>query len=404
MKNYDIIIVGGGAAGFFIASHLLSGNNNLHILLLEKSQKVLQKVKISGGGRCNVTHACFEPKELIKYYPRGHQELLGPFHKFQPLDTIQWFENQNVPLKIEKDNRVFPQSDNSQSIINCFLKICKNMEIHYSEGLINFYYENKIYRVLTNKNEYTCNHLVITTGSTHEVWNLLKSKNIDIIPPVPSLFTFRFMNPWKELSGISVQNVQLKIQDSEIQTKGDFLITHQGCSGPATLALSAWGARVLYDKNYQFILQICWANQEISMNQIKEFAYKNAQKELHNACPFVLPNRLWKFLLYDYFHFKPKKWIQLHDKEFFVLEKILNETEVSVHGKNTFKEEFVTAGGVNLKNIHFKTMEHKNYENLYFAGEVLNIDAVTGGFNFQAAWTTGFIVSETILKKMNNHH
>ncbi len=400
MKNYHVIIVGGGAAGFFIASQLLSCNNNLEILLLEKGQKVLQKVKISGGGRCNVTHACFEPKELVKYYPRGHQELLGPFHKFQPSDTIQWFENHNVPLKIEKDNRVFPQSDNSQSIINCFLKICKNLEIHHSEGLINFYHENEKYRILTNKSEYTCNHLVITTGSTNEIWNLLKSKIIAIVPPVPSLFTFRFTNPWKNLSGISVQNVLLKIKDIEIQTNGDFLITHQGCSGPATLALSAWGARALYEKNYQFALQISWSHQKIHIDEIKEFAQKNAQRELHNACPLDLPNRLWKFLLYEYSHFKPKKWIQLHEKEYFILENILNETEVSVNGKNTFKEEFVTAGGVDLKYIHFKTMEHKNYENLYFAGEVLNIDAVTGGFNFQAAWTTGFIVAETILKRI----
>lgn len=399
MKNYDVIIIGGGAAGFFIASHLLSNQKNIQILLIEKGQKVLQKVKISGGGRCNVTHACFEPKELIKFYPRGNQELLGPFHKFQPADTIQWFENKNVPLKIEKDNRVFPKSDTSQSIINCFLKICKDMEIHYSENFINFYNENNGYRVLTNKEEYFCKFLVLTTGSSHEVWNLLKKKNISIIEPVPSLFTFRFVNPWKELSGISVQNVQLKIQDLDIQTIGDFLITHQGCSGPATLALSAWGARELHKKNYQFTLQISWSNQRMSIKEMKEYAQKNAQKELHNACPYNLPNRLWKFLLYEYSQFKPKKWQQLHEKEYQILEKILNETEVLVNGKNTFKEEFVTAGGVDLKFIHFKTMEHKNFENLYFAGEILNIDAVTGGFNFQAAWTTGFIVAENILEK-----
>lgn len=399
MKDYDVIIIGGGAAGFFVASHLLSQNNDIKILLLEKGQKVLQKVRISGGGRCNVTHACFDPKELIKFYPRGHQELLGPFHQFQPLDTIQWFESKNVPLKIEKDNRVFPKSNSSETIINCFLRTCRKLDIHCSESLINFSPENELYRILTNKNEYFCRHLVITTGSSNEVWNLLKTKNIHIISPVPSLFTFSFVKPWKELSGISVPKVWLSVQGLEKEIDGAFLITHQGCSGPATLALSAWGARFFYEKNYQFTLQIRWSDSKITVNEMKAFAQKHSQKEIHNACPLDLPNRLWKFLLYEYNHFKPKKWFQLSEKEFLILEKIFNATEVFVRGKNTFKEEFVTAGGVDLKSIHFKTMEHKNYKNLYFAGEVLDIDAVTGGFNFQAAWTTGFIVAETILKR-----
>lgn len=401
MKIYDVIIVGGGAAGFFIASQLLSSKKNLHILLLEKSKQVLQKVKISGGGRCNVTHACFDPKQLIQFYPRGNQELLGPFHRFQPADTIQWFQSKKVSLKIEQDNRVFPTSDNSQTIIDCFLNSCKNMEIHLSEGLIDFDYVHPNYKVVTHKNEYICKHLVITTGSSHEMWKLLQKRNISIIEPVPSLFTFRFANPWKELSGVSVNNVQLKIQNIDISVNGDFLIIHQGCSGPATLALSAWGARILHDLNYEFVLQINWASQTISSQNLKSFAKKHAQRLLHNACPISLPQRLWKFLLYEYYHLDEKKWIQLNEKEYSTLLQILNQTEIFIKGKNIFKEEFVTAGGVDLKFMNFKTMEHKNYPHLYFAGEVLNIDAVTGGFNFQAAWTTGFIVAEAILKKFD---
>ncbi len=399
MKVYDVIIVGGGAAGFFVAANLLSKSQNFKILLLEKSKQVLQKVKISGGGRCNVTHACFEPKELIQFYPRGNQELLGPFYRFQPADTIQWFESKQVPLKIEKDKRIFPKSNNSQSIIDCLLKYSQNIDLHLSEALIDFQNQNSLYQVTTNKNLYQTRNLVLTTGSSKEIWNLLTSKKIAIVDPVPSLFTFKFVNPWSHLSGISVKQVCLKIKDLPIQSCGDFLITHQGCSGPVTLALSAWAARVLYYRNYRFDLIIDWTHQSLDWEQLNGFIQNHHFKELHNACPVDIPNRLWKFLLYDYAQFHSKKWGQLKENEKNKIFEILTHTVVPINGKNTFKEEFVTAGGVDLKSINFKTMEHKLYSNLYFAGEILNIDAVTGGFNFQAAWTTGFIVAESILKK-----
>jgi predicted Rossmann fold flavoprotein len=402
MNVYDVIIVGGGAAGFFVASHLLSKKPKLKILLLEKSPQILQKVKISGGGRCNVTHACFEPRELIKFYPRGNQELLGPFHNFQPLDTIEWFESKNVKLKIEEDGRMFPVTDTSQTIIDCFLKASKNAEIRISEGLADFEIENQLYQIKTHQSTYYAKHVVLCCGSSKETWNLLSSKGISIIEPVPSLFTFRFLEPWKELSGISVLNVLLKIKDTNIQTQGNLLITHQGCSGPATLALSAWGARTLASLNYQLILQIDWTNQNISLDELHLFSKKHAQKGLHNACPIDLPHRLWKFLLYDYGKMKNAKWSQLNEKDHLTILEILTSCIIPINGKNTFKEEFVTSGGVDLKFINFKTMEHKKFPNLYFAGEILNIDAVTGGFNFQAAWTTGFLCAETIIKRLDN--
>ncbi len=396
---YDVLIVGGGAADFFAAINLAEKNPNYKIAILERGKEVLTKVRISGGGRCNVTHACFVPNDLVKFYPRGEKELRGPFHQFCSGDTIEWFEKHGVELKIEEDGRMFPVSDSSQTIIDCFLNAAKKYKIDILTGqsVQSIFRSEDSWKVETNQQTFRCDNLVMTTGSNPKMWEMLEKLGHTIVPPVPSLFTFNIKDKRiKDLMGVSAF-ATVKVKNSKLSASGPLLITHWGMSGPGILRLSAWGARELFDKNYQFILEVNWLNDatlEEVENQLKKLKLEHAKKVVGKKSPFDFPNRLWESLVLASEISLETKWADLSKKQLQNLALQLSNGQFLVNGKSTFKEEFVTAGGIDLKEINFKTMESKLLPNVYFAGEILNIDAITGGFNFQNAWTGGFIVSE----------
>ena len=400
-QNFDIIIVGGGAAGFFTAINIVEKNPTLKVAILERGSEVLQKVRISGGGRCNVTHACFEPNELVKFYPRGEKELRGPFHQFGAGDTIEWFEKHGVALKIESDGRMFPVSNSSQTIIDCFLEATKKLGIVVLTGqsVQSIFKQEAFWKIETQSENYLCEKLVLATGSNPKVWEMLQNFGHAVITPVPSLFTFNIKDVRiKELPGVAAQ-ATVKVKDTKLISSGPLLITHWGMSGPAILKLSAWGARILHDKNYQFIVFVNWLNDADSEEvekKLKDLKQEHAKKSVSKKSPFELTNRLWESLVLASGIEAETKWADLSKIQLTNLINQLVNGTFQVNGKSTFKEEFVTAGGIDLKEINFKTMESKLHKNLYFAGEIVNIDAITGGFNFQNAWTSGFIVANTI--------
>nr|WP_288833959.1 NAD(P)/FAD-dependent oxidoreductase [uncultured Flavobacterium sp.] len=404
-SNFDIIIVGGGAAGFFTAINIVEKNPKLKVAILERGNEVLQKVRISGGGRCNVTHACFEPNELVKFYPRGEKELRGPFHQFCSGDTIEWFEKHGVALKIEEDGRMFPVSNSSQTIIDCFLKATQKLGITVLTGqsvqsIFSPEVSGKsVWKIDTQNQQFICEKLVMATGSNPKIWEMLQQKGHAVVSPVPSLFTFNIKDSRiKELPGVSAQ-VSVKVKDTKLTSTGPLLITHWGMSGPAILKLSAWGARILHDKNYQFTIFVNWLN-DIETSEaekiLKDLKQEHAKKTVSKKSPFEITNRLWESLVLASGISTETKWADLSKTQLQNLAKQLTNATFQVNGKSTFKEEFVTAGGIDLKEINFKTMESKLHENLYFAGEIVNIDAITGGFNFQNAWTNGFILANGI--------
>lgn len=402
-KSYDVLIVGGGAAGFFTAINLAEALPDLRLAILERGKEVLNKVRISGGGRCNVTHAEFLPKELAQQYPRGNKELLGPFHRFMTGDTMAWFEDRGVKLKIEEDGRIFPVSDRSESIIDCFLseasrlgiKIIKSCPVKTIEKT------NEKWNVSTTQGEFFTKKMILCTGSNPKVWNLLKNLNHTIVPAVPSLFTFNCKDPrLSGLAGISTQ-ASVKIKGSKLEDDGPLLITHWGFSGPAVLKLSAWGARFLSQKSYQFIIEVNWLPQNTSeeiKKKLGELKLSMTKKQVQTHTQFGLPKRLWLRLLTASEIPENQKWANLTKKHQRDLTAQLCDCQFEINGKSTFKEEFVTAGGINLKEVDFKTFESKLQPGLFFAGEILNIDAVTGGFNFQNAWTGGFLIAQTLAK------
>ncbi|MGL2992565.1 NAD(P)/FAD-dependent oxidoreductase [Flavobacterium sp. TSSA_36] len=398
---YDCLIVGGGAAGFFTAINIVERNPKAKVAILERGAEVLGKVRISGGGRCNVTHACFEPNELVKFYPRGEKELRGPFHQFCSGDTIEWFERHGVALKIEDDGRMFPVSNSSQTIIDCFLKATQQLGIKVLTGqsVQSIFKKDNYWKIDTQNQNYQAENLILATGSNPKIWDMLQEFGHAIIPPVPSLFTFNTKDPRiKELPGVSAK-VTVRVKDTKLEATGPLLITHWGMSGPAILKLSAWGARILHDKNYQFTLLVNWLNDldtAEALAQLKTLKQEQAKKTVAKKSPFELTNRLWESLVLAAGISTETKWADLSKTQLQHLAQQLTNGVFQINGKSTFKEEFVTAGGIDLKEINFKTMESKIHPNLYFAGEIVNIDAITGGFNFQNAWTSGYIVANAV--------
>ncbi|MHC9089649.1 BaiN/RdsA family NAD(P)/FAD-dependent oxidoreductase [Tenacibaculum sp. IMCC1] len=397
-----VIIIGGGAAGYFTAINAKEINPELDITILEKGKEVLQKVKISGGGRCNVTHACFEPKELTKFYPRGEKELLGPFHKFMTGDTFEWFENRGVPLKIEEDNRVFPEANTSQAIIDCFQNAVDNLGISVlkNHGVNSIYQQNEKWIINTKNQDFEADFVVVAAGSSKKVWDLCKTLNHTIIEPVPSLFTFNIKDKRIiDLGGISVPNAEVTLVGTNLENSGPLLITHWGLSGPAILKLSAFGARILADKNYQYNVLVNWLGQDTHsvFSTLQELKKSQTKKQVSLKSPFSdIPRRLWERLIMASEIKNNQNWADLSNKQLQNLADQLTKGLFNANGRTTFKEEFVTAGGIDLKEINFKRFESKKHKNLFFVGEVLNIDAVTGGFNFQNAWTGGFICANAI--------
>jgi len=401
ISNYDVVIVGGGAAGFFTAINIAENNPKLKIAILERGKEVLSKVRVSGGGRCNVTHACFIPNDLVKFYPRGEKELKGPFHQFCSGDTIEWFERHGVELKIEEDGRMFPITDSSQTIIDCFLNAAKTLGIDVLTGqsVQSIFKGENYWKVETNHQSFKSEKLIMTAGSNPKIWEMLQQFDHSVVEPVPSLFTFNIKdNRIKDLMGVSAL-ASVKVKDTKLKASGPLLITHWGMSGPGILRLSAWGARELAAKNYQFTLQVNWLNDldfDTVLDDLKVIKEENSKKQVSKFCPFDFPKRLWESLLVASEISPETKWADVSKKQLADLGNQLTNGQFQVNGKSTFKEEFVTAGGIDLKEINFKTMESKLHQNLYFAGEILNIDAITGGFNFQNAWTGGFIIAQHI--------
>lgn len=401
MDFYDVIIVGGGAAGFFTAINAAGNNPDLKILILERGKEVLTKVRVSGGGRCNVTHAEFIPAELVKKYPRGEKELRGPFHKFMTGDTIAWFEERGIELKTEEDGRMFPVTDSSHTIIDCFTRECKRLNIKVQTGhsLKKFKRSDDLWVLETNSGSFQARNLMLATGSNTKIWNLLENMGHSIVPAVPSLFTFNIKDERiNDLAGIA-SDAEVKILSENLESSGPLLITHWGMSGPAILKLSAWGARELNELNYNFKIGVNWlpGYSELEILEVlKEMKFSNSKQLVAKRAQLDLPKRLWQSIV-SASKIKPdSKWADLNKEQLIQLSQQLTSAVFEVKGKSTFKEEFVTAGGIDLKEVDFKTFGSKLHKNLYFAGEILDIDAITGGFNFQNAWTGGFLAAKAM--------
>ena len=394
-----VIIIGGGASGFFTAANI---DTKLYdITILEQNSDVLQKVKISGGGRCNVSHACFDPRELVQFYPRGNKELLSVFTKFQPGDTMNWYEEHGVALKIEDDNRIFPESNSSQSIIDCLVNECrkKNVKILTKQTVTEILPQENGYKIHTTDQNYFADYVVFSTGSSPKAFKLLEKLGHQIITPVPSLFTFNIKNEiLKDLMGTSFQYVNIEIPKLNLEESGSLLITHWGLSGPAILKLSAWGARELAALKYQFeiIVNFIGTASEDALEIFRNFKENEPKKSIGQAKIFDITNRFWQRILFVSGIDTAKQIANINNKEMQKIIENLCCCRMNVTGKSTFKEEFVTAGGVDLKEMDFKTMKSKKLPNFYISGEVLNIDAVTGGFNFQACWSEGWLIAQDL--------
>jgi len=401
---HKVVVIGGGAAGFFSAIQCAQTNKNAEVVLYEKSGKVLQKVKVSGGGRCNVTHACFDLKQLSLSYPRGEKQLKSAFARFSPKDTIEWFESRKVKLKTEKDGRMFPVTDDSQTIIDCLEKEVKKLKIKLELGKgikrITPNFHGGFDLLLDSGEKVFCHKVIVATGGSPKEDGLLWLKELGhrIESPVPSLFTFNIPNdPLIELQGIAVPSARVRILNTKLECTGPIMITHWGLSGPVILRTSALGARILADKNYEFEVQVSWLEnkKEDSVRQeLFNLKAANPAKQVSNLFPFTLPKRLNAYLLAKAGIAEDATWGEVSkDAVNQIIQCLLYDT-YQVMGKTTFKEEFVTCGGLNLDDVDFKGMESKRMKGLHFAGEVLDIDGITGGFNFQAAWTTGFIAGK----------
>ena len=414
-EQRNIAIIGGGASGIFAAIRCAEvakeKNININIKVFEASKRFLKKVKISGGGRCNVTHHIFDPKNLILNYPRGKKELLSPFIKFQASDTVKWFEDRGVKIKHEKDGRMFPVTDNSETIIDCFMKETKKYKVQLvTQSNIKSIkkLENGKLSLLINKDKnFIADSVLIATGSMPSGYRLAKTLGHTITEIAPSLFTFKIEDLILEnLAGTSFANssLTLKINNAKkFYQKGPLLITHWGLSGPALLKLSAWAAREMMHSNYKAKIIINWLGLE-SINDVKNILNNiknnNTKVKIGNVYPLKITKRFWLQLLMKSGVEKEKNWSEINKKEFNIIVTNLFNCELEVLGKSRFKEEFVECGGINLKEINFKNMESKVCPGIYFSGEIMDIDGITGGFNFQNAWTSGWIAgSNMALKK-----
>jgi predicted Rossmann fold flavoprotein len=407
---YDAIVVGGGAAGFFAALNLAELAPGSTIRILEKTNKLLSKVAVSGGGRCNVTHHCFDNRTLSENYPRGRRELLQVFSRFNVEDTIQWFGQHNVRLKTEADNRMFPVTDNSQTIIDCFIQSAKLHRIEISTSC-EVYGVNKVegvFQLNTACGQLKTNNLIIASGGSHKLsgYEVIQKLGHHIIAPIPSLFTFNLPDERirKQLQGVAADQVIVSIGDGKSSFSGPVLVTHWGLSGPAVLKLSAFAAEYLHEKNYVCDVVVNWAGLAKAGAVIRELERtKNERSRAnpYNTPLFSLPRRLWEFLCAEAALSTEKNWSETSKAEMRRLEEQLCNSVYKMRGKTTFKEEFVSCGGIDTREVNFRTMESRLSPGLYFCGEVLNIDGITGGFNFQSAWSTGYICALSVSDKIN---
>jgi predicted Rossmann fold flavoprotein len=424
MSKRQVIVVGGGAAGYFAAIACAETNPDCQVTIYEAMAHLLAKVKVSGGGRCNVTHACFDPRELVKRYPRGGRELLGAFHRWQPRDTVEWFEQRGVTLKTEEDGRMFPVTDSSQTIVDCLQGAAEKagvvVKTHCGVKLVERVYNKKIERfdpnaptsqdttgatfrvTLVNGEVVHADRLMLATGGnkTNTGFEIARQFGHTIESPVPSLFTFNITDPrLVDLPGVSVPEATTAVRGTNLKERGPLLVTHWGMSGPAVLKISAWGARVLSERDYKFTLVVNWApafTLETMRAELERARASNPKKQIGTWCPVGLPSRLWEKLIPAAGIALTAQWAVVPGAALRTLAAQIVEGEFAVNGKSTFKEEFVTCGGVKLSEVDFKTFESRLVPGLHFAGEVLDIDGVTGGFNFQAAWTGGLLAGRAM--------
>jgi len=397
-----IVIIGGGAAGFFTAINIARKKPGNEVIILEKSSHLMSKVKVSGGGRCNVTNARFKPSELVNFYPRGNKKLLPVFKQFTSTDMVSWLRERGIDTKTEPDLRMFPISDSSQTIIDCFLNEARQagVTVLLRHGMEDLIQSGKHWVIKTKQDNINADVVILATGSSSAVWNILQKLEIAIVPPVPSLFTFNILNrSITSLPGISFDKVTVKIAGSKLKETGPLLITHWGLSGPAILKLSAWGAREIAGTGYKFDILINFVpdrSQEEIKSAILDYRNAHSKRKVINYPLFNLPKRFWQTIARDCGIDYDVTFADLSKKVTNKLIEELSQGLYEVHGKSNFKEEFVTSGGVDLREADLTTFRSNKYENLYFAGEVLDIDALTGGFNFQACWSAGWVISENI--------
>lgn len=400
-----VAIIGAGAAGYFSAITAAEADPTAKILLFEQSRRTLAKVAVSGGGRCNVTHHCFDPRELVRFYPRGGKELRGAFHSWQPQDTIDWFASRQVLLKTEADGRMFPTTDNSQTIIDCLSRAAEDagVALRLKTGVSSVTrHEGGFHLDLSTGERCEASHVILTTGGGQKASGhaIAASLGHTITPLAPSLFTFHIDDPLTaDLAGLSLPDVRVAFPEAKLEQRGPVLFTHWGLSGPGVLKLSAWGARAFFERGYRFQIAINWlgdAAPEMIRQSLESAKVEHARKALTSVNPFDFPKRFWERLLQLTRRPPDTQWAQLPKKQINQLVERVANTRLQVSGKSMNKEEFVTCGGVKLSEVDFKTMQSKLVPNLHFAGEVLDIDGVTGGFNFQAAWTTGRLAGEAV--------
>jgi predicted Rossmann fold flavoprotein len=403
--SQKLLVIGGGAAGFFCAVNAARLNPLLQVTIVEKSSKLLSKVRVSGGGRCNVTHACFEISALVKRYPRGTNFLKKSFHQFNTTHCIEWFEERGVKLKTEADGRMFSITDSSQTIIDCLMKEANKhgVEILMNSEVKHIHKNDEmLVAQLADGRELTCDYVCVASGGYPKsaMFNWLKELGHSIEEPVPSLFTFNMPgNSIIALMGVSIEKARVKVIGSKLEDEGPLLITHWGMSGPAILKLSAWGARELATRNYHFSVVVNWLagyNEQSLRDAWQAIRHQHSAQKIGNRNPFGLPSRLWVYLLNQSGINEEVRWADLPGKEQNKLIKNLAAQEFEVKGKTTFKEEFVTCGGIKLAEIDANSMQSKMVPNLYFAGEIMDVDGITGGFNFQHAWTSGWIAAKSI--------